>query len=56
MMPLLGQPEALALSVHCVWSLAWKLLGEPFFFLLMSSLFCVKNPQGLGILCRWFGK
>lgn len=54
MVPLLGQPEPLALSMHCVWSLAWKLLGDPF---LMFSLFSrEKNPQGLGILYKWFGE
>jgi len=50
---LLGQPELVALSVHCVRSLAQKLLGEP---CLMFSLFPAEKAQSLGILCQWFGK
>lgn len=50
---LLGQPEPLALSMHCAWSLARKLLGDPF---LMFSLFSMEKTQGLGILYKWFGE
>lgn len=45
--PMLGQPDPLALSMHYVWSLAWKILGDPF---LMFSLFSVeKKPKVWGV-------
>lgn len=43
MVPLLCQPEPLALSMHCVRSLAWKLLGDAFLMFPLSSV--EKNPR-----------